>query len=85
MACGDAADRRPGPSARFSCCLFVRGLLRVYPAADPRCLDGCQKTEKYAGRCIEVCPKTGPHAWLNKPQIAAALHIIPPLLQQHQS
>ena len=59
MACGDAADRRPGPSARFSCCLFVRGLLRVYPAADPRCLDGCQKTEKYAGRCIEVCPQNG--------------------------
>ena len=55
----DAADRRPGPSARFSCCLFVRGLLRVYPAADPRCLDGCQKTEKYAGRCIEVCPQNG--------------------------
>ena len=50
MACGDgrdAADRRPGrPSARFSCFLFVRRLLRVYPAADPRCLDGCQKTEK---------------------------------------
>ena len=76
------ASEGPARFCVFDSCVECSASTR---AADLYCLDGYQKTEKNAVQ-MEVCAKSGPpNAWPKPAQIAAALHIVPPLLQQHQS
>ena len=68
MACGDAADRRPGPSARFSRFLFVRGRLLVYPRLIRAAWTGAKKPKKMLDLQRRSVPNRAPMRRLNQPK-----------------